>query len=746
MTASFAASAAGRRNLLLLAQLREAFVPGLVAAFETVVAGFDEVRGEHADATAAPRWGCQDGLAVLRRRREEMTARLRHYLEKAWTALEQGRPLSAKAELRAAGQQGLHRSMETQLESRREPCNLATAQPWQAQSLLVRIEHGLGWAAGGLRLDADTDPAGPAHIGVALELAFAGSELATELRLMRIKLCERDLEGPLLGLYQTLERLLVGAGAPPRLPPIATGLAQPAGASSDAASECVAGGEPSVRAEAVRVEGGSEAASRVRQGLQDEGDHSVEAQNGLFQALRVLLWQSRAVAAASSAGTVALATRLSQHQTLAALSLLQASFGAELSGRQAPLAQRLKHEVLSSAAQFGSAEPSIGLDPLDEDVIDLIGMLFEALLDERGLEERSRALFGRLLVPFVKVARLDRRMFAQRSHPARRLLNALAEACEGNAGDSPSERVLMGKVEEIVERLVAEFNENLALFVTLDDEFQDFLAQHRRRVEIAERRAAETQRGQEKLDLARQRVQCELDARLAGRELPPALDTFLRLSWSHYLTLLLLREGEGCAALVEALALADGLLDELATARSGTPRRSWLRGWRPALQQVFSSVGLDQASTDAAIAALAASLQSVALVRPELERALPPLPLPSPLAQAGGDLGFAVDVGLFDPADVEHFRALPIGTWLDFIDDNGKVQAGKLSWISPVSARRLFVNRRGVRFCVVSPEDMASSARLGRLRAHAREDAFDSAMQALIDRLDAITPVAAIVE
>ena len=71
------------------------------------------------------------------------------------------------------------------------------------------------------------------------------------------------------------------------------------------------------------------------------------------------------------------------------------------------------------------------------------------------------------------------------------------------------------------------------------------------------------------------------------------------------------------------------------------------------------------------------------------------------------------------------------------MDKEGRVQAGKLSWISPISSRLLFVNRRGVRFCVASPEELAVMVRLGRLRTHVADDgAFDSAMQGVIERLD----------
>src|SRR5690606_3877396 len=377
--------------------------------------------------------------------------------------------------------------------------------------------------------------------------------------------------------------------------------------------------------------------------------------------------------------------------------------------------------------------------------IDLVGMLFGVMLDERELEGRSRELIGRLVVPFVKVAMLDRRMFVQKTHPARQLLNSLAEACEGNTGESQAERVLMGKVEEIIERLVAEFNENLAIFLTLEEEFREFLAQHRRRIEIAERRAAETQRGQEKLELARRRAAAELDKRLQAGALPEAIENFLRQPWSHHLTLSLLREGDSGEGIDETLALADAVLEEVAQARRQVVERTLLQAKAPVLRKVFTSVGLHGDASAVAIEALHATLQAIAEARPDLERALPELPqvtLPTPPAQdnAGFELEEAARAEDFDHTDADRFRHMEIGTWLDFIDKDGKVQAGKLSWVSPISARLLFVNRRGVRFCVASPEELAVMVRLERLRPHAADGAFDSAMQGVIDRLDPLTP------
>jgi hypothetical protein len=202
-----------------------------------------------------------------------------------------------------------------------------------------------------------------------------------------------------------------------------------------------------------------------------------------------------------------------------------------------------------------------------------------------------------------------------------------------------------------------------------------------------------------------------------------------------------LREGEDGASVGEALALADGILEEVAEARRQIVGKPWLQAWHPALRKVFASVGVHADAATGGIDALHDTLQAIAESRPELERALPELPqvaLPTPPVQesAAVELGGKVDVTDFDNADADRFRGLEIGSWLDFVDKDGKVQAGKLSWVSPISSRLLFVNRRGVRFCVASPEELAVMVRLGRLRAHIDDGAFDSAMQGVIDRLD----------
>lgn len=752
------------RDPALLKQAREAVLPALTESFATVLARFDDVLFDRAGTAGASQLLFLDGMRELRRRREDIVRGFRGHLDQAWDALDRGQPASAEATLAGQIEDGLSLVPEHVLESRLAVRNFATVLLRDWKPVLGRLDRRLGWIAGGLDINPDSNPISPEHIGVAIHEAFADCELAPEVRLVLIKLCERDLHATIGKRYEALDEQLAAAGVMPQMSAPRRPAAR-APAPRHELDELV----DALDAESLAGNGNDDAAAPAwaqrfadrwaesRGRMQSSqaapapgaaGEGMSNNQGMLLEALHELLQQTRHVREdATSAASVAVGQQrpLSQREMMSVLSLLQATPSATLRAAIGEdgesLAQRLKSEVLSGATRLGVDPSQARLDPQDEDAIDLVGMLFDVMLDERDLEGRSRELIGRLVVPFVKVAMLDRRMFVQKTHPARKLLNSLAEACEGNTGESQAERVLMGKVEEIIERLVAEFNENLAIFLTLEEEFRDFLAQHRRRIEIAERRAAETQRGQEKLEVARSRSAAELDRRIADATLPQAIGEFLRQPWQHHLTLSVLREGEDGASVGEALALADGLLEEVAEARRQIVGKPWLQAWHASLRKVFASVGVHADAATGAIDALHDTLQGIAESRPELERALPELPqvaLPTPPVQetAAVELGSKVDVSDFDNADADRFRGLEIGTWLDFVDKDGKVQAGKLSWVSPISSRLLFVNRRGVRFCVASPEELAVMVRLGRLRAHIDDGAFDSAMQGVIDRLD----------
>ncbi|HUA81000.1 MAG TPA: DUF1631 family protein, partial [Dyella sp.] len=85
--------------------------------------------------------------------------------------------------------------------------------------------------------------------------------------------------------------------------------------------------------------------------------------------------------------------------------------------------------------------------------------------------------------------------------------------------------------------------------------------------------------------------------------------------------------------------------------------------------------------------------------------------------------------------ELERIKALKPGTWLEFSSESEHFERAKLSWISPMSGRYLFVNRRGLKVADYSPYELAVVMSEGRARVLASNALFDRAMDAIVDRL-----------
>lgn len=427
---------------------------------------------------------------------------------------------------------------------------------------------------------------------------------------------------------------------------------------------------------------------------------------------------------------------LSKPEMIALLNSMQnampESLGQALSTKDVSLSMLLKNEMLNNARSIGLQSDGIEIMREDEDAVDLVGMLFDVLMTERDFREEARSLMSRLVVPYTKAAVLDRRLFLTKSHPARKLLNALTEAIEGNQGDGPQERELLGKAENTVDRLVAEFNEDIAIFELLEQELRSYLEQHRRRIDLAEKRAKEAQKGQERLEKARSLASHELDSRTRNAEMPALIREFFTRYWTHHLSIIALREGEEGPSWSSAIHLADELIAILASQPASARFERVIEKQR-AIEAVLASSGLLAEASQEMVKRIAeASVQCQIGDVPQ-----PSGVESSVLSETSLHLAFNRETLDFDPADAEYFKSLAVGSWLQLEGSNGGYSPIKLAWVSPISSRLMFVNRRGVRVLVVSVEELAQMKKQGKLIVHVQESVFEQTMDRVLDRLKA---------
>ena len=101
--------------------------------------------------------------------------------------------------------------------------------------------------------------------------------------------------------------------------------------------------------------------------------------------------------------------------------------------------------------QAGDEARPIGV--LEEDVIDMVAMIFDFILDDKHLPDPVKALISRLQIPIVKAAVLEKSFFAKKSHPARELLNSLARAGAGLDNQSCESNPVFAEIESVVGRV-----------------------------------------------------------------------------------------------------------------------------------------------------------------------------------------------------------------------------------------------------------------------------------------------------
>lgn len=683
-------------------------------------------------------------MRALRSSRAPIERGFREHLDQGFARLErQAAPAAGEAtpaELTLLEESELEQQLATNLTAE-AVTRIHGAQLDELASRLARM-------AGVAKLEPDANPLSAHSLASAISDAHRGVDLPGDVRMVLFKYYERELIHDLRELLTDLNARLEAAGFRPDV-----AAAKPApkpAAKPEAAPPRTADGYAPAASEYGRSEGGYAAEAQ-----EPSGDDRV-----VFEALRQLLhaWRPAQQGVQGGRQTGRGGQRpLASGEMMSVLSLMQGqvpeAVNEALERPEVSLAALLKNELLRGASQIGLPPEQVSISQDDEDAVDLVGMLFDVMFDERDFELAARKLIARLVVPFVKAAVMDRRLFLYKTHPARRLLNSLAEAVEGNRGEGPQERELLQKAENTVDRLIAEFNEDLAIFETLEQELRQFLEQHRRRVELAERRAAEAQRGQERLEQARELARIELEQRTRGLEPTPAMRDFLERCWTHHLSMIALREGPDSGSWHSALVVADRLLALLPKPGDSVEKIApAVQAMREPLETVLASSGIIGEAASDLLRGLADSLERRA--RGQAPVAVPPahaadpadnvVPMPerrSAVQSMLSDLKPRLEVvGGRDQldvsdSDVEQMRQLKVGTWIHIAGEDGKHHPVKLSWVSPISSRLMFTNRRGVRVLVASVEELAAMKQAGNLLVREQEQVFDQVLHRVMGKL-----------
>ncbi|WP_061240485.1 DUF1631 domain-containing protein [Ectopseudomonas composti] len=595
---------------------------------------------------------------------------------------------------------------------------------------LFALEQRLALLNNGQKLGEDSNPFGPQAIAQAFRDALAPCPFPLQIKTILYMLFDRHVMQSLDSLYAALNQRLIDAGVLPNLKysaQINPSVSRPEPPKAEAPSSQPQ--EP--------VQPGNAPASPAPALLDlDLNAPPPSDPSALFSGLSSLLDEHRhshpdAPLLGGTRSIVSFSPReasrtYSASELLDALNRMQQQSASELAQRlhKPQAVEGLKADLQQQLESHSSLPGDSKVSDQEADVIDLVGMLFDFILDDENLPDACKTALSHLHTPYLKIALLDKALFTQHHHPARRLLNAMAQAgvLYGSEGD---ERGLLAKMQWVVERVIHGFSGDLGLFDSLIEEFNEYVETLRHKVELRERRAVEAAKGRDRLLGAREQALEVVQQCVAQRDLPAIIRNFLELTWADVLVFVLLRHGEHNAEWRRACEVAEQL------AWSGTPlgdadkqhlqeiRVPMLSDLRKGLELLggYHEDGIRRLLQD-----LVACQHAVQAKQPQLAAQLKPNLPESPL---GAMLGEDADLARQAPPRsklsaraqmlAKELANVEFGTWFEFVEDS-KSRVLKLSWFSPTTHNYMFVDNSGQRVAIKPLTLLASEMEKGLAR------------------------------
>ncbi len=636
--------------------------------------------------------------------------------------------------------------------------NMTSSAALGSTHTLYAIRQRLAVLNDGRKLEEDQVPTGPACLANAFHLAAEELVLDHETRLVVYMLFDKFVLSRTSLLYDEYNQRLLKAGLLPNLkyevrkhPVSAQQQSGSGGTGGTASGDTGTGGS----------QGGADS-----QSLGDELFNNI---------LQLLSRRDRQVHEAAgdadhATGDNVVSSPLPRTEVVSAIHQLQLRRHTDTAGSVGNVkvsdgAQHDKHLVKTMLAQLSDERERLftGIDrrrlpSADTQVIDLVGMMFEYMLNDENLPNVAKAELCRLHTPYLKVAIIDKSLFTNARHPAHELLNTLAGAGTKWVFENDLTRGIFPTMRMVIQRIIEEFENNIEIFGELLELCRNNLRDLENKATAIEQRTRQAAAGKEKLELARACAASAIESRVTGRNVPGKLRKILGDAWLDKLMFIYLREPESEYSTTWSLAIQT--IENIVWSvepRTSDKAREELRGKLPTLrrkiERAFEMLDAYGASDNASQLALIQEMQDAALLAPaaEISTQVPvtdqevtgkaDVVAEQPGTDSGtvekntaGDRPVATDkpvpamdkkqagtdVKRLSPkvkkalAQVDEFA---FGSWFSFNEDEKTSPVRlKLSWFSQMSGNYMFVDSMGIKAAIKHRVELATLLANGKVR------------------------------
>jgi hypothetical protein len=390
---------------------------------------------------------------------------------------------------------------------------------------------------------------------------------------------------------------------------------------------------------------------------------------------------------------------------------------------------------------------------VDAFTIDIVAMLFDYIFDDRSIPDKLKALIGRLQIPVLKVAMLDKQFFSKKSHPARRLLDEIAAASIGWCEEGEYNLNLYQQIDTIVQSILADFSDDVSLFASLLDSLQAFMQTQQINAETAVELSSQALEIAERKEIASVVVEDKIRQASSGKTLPEAIQTFLAGPWHQVLTHAFVETGEASPAWQVHLQTMHDLIWSVAAKRNTEDRLSlvvMLPDLLKHLREGMNSIQIDPREREIVFSKLVTCHADAVKAGLQYQQVVQN----SPSLSAHDTADSVVEIANYTQTENESYdlsavsdpdepedehtacaRNLKKGVWMSFLNEDGSERLARLSWISSLRGIYLFTNNQGLEALTIALPRLASRLRLGEAHILESSPLTERAVENLISNL-----------
>ncbi len=240
-------------------------------------------------------------------------------------------------------------------------------------------------------------------------------------------------------------------------------------------------------------------------------------------------------------------------EVIRALSNLQRKLTSLQSKSETFTTSQIKQELLEDIEKTHEGVLDKKVNLLDERNMDFVGLMFDAIANDKTISDIMTNLIHRLQIPVMKVAMTDSKIFDHEEHPTRVTIDLLTTA--GKGINSEEDR-LYNDLAAVVDNILDQFDVDMSVFEQAVTQIKDIIYKEEQLTKQTEKQ----QQRQVLLNHARHIVVTQLKILFFNKKIPDQIRPLVLKNWATLMINRYLRYGRGSFSWTQSVMLLKLLL------------------------------------------------------------------------------------------------------------------------------------------------------------------------------------------